>query len=191
MDFRFSQTVSADATLSQKNGNIGGKFSINNNGKSTNEIPLIALRKTTKKDIGVISERLLEMSGLWIDGVKSVQHRTRNSNTLPLAGAGPQVVQPAGRSDQPGPSFPEPSLWSSHFHLSSVSHSASSPGSSHHHPSAVSHSVHTSGSSHHHPSAVSHSTPSPGSSRQPPAASHSAPTPGSSHQPPAVSQSAP
>ena len=155
MDFRFSPTVSANATQSQKNGYIGGKFSMNNNGKSANQIPLNALRKTssTKKNIGVISERLLEMSGLWIDGVKTVQHRTRNSNTLPLAGAGSQVVQPADRSDQPGPSHSDPSLWSSHFHLSSVSHSASSPGSSHHHPSVVSHSAPTSGTSHHPPAA--------------------------------------
>ena len=144
---------------------------MNNNGKSTNQIPLIALRKTTKKDIGVISERLLEMSGLWIDGVKTVKHRLRNSNALPLAGAGPQVVQPAGRSDQSGHSFSEPSLWSSHFHLSSVSHSASSPGSSHHHPSAVSHSTPTSGTSHYHPPAASHSTPSQCPSPHPSAAS--------------------
>ena len=131
MDFRFSQTVSADATHSQKKGYIGGKFSMNNNGKSANQIPLSSIRKTSsmKKDIGVISERLLEMSGLWIDGVKNVQHRTRNSSTLPLDGAGPRVVQPAGRSDRPAPSHSAPSPGPSHT-PPAASHSTTSPGSS-------------------------------------------------------------
>ena len=112
---------------------------MNNNSKSANQIPLSSIRKTSsmKKDIGVISERLLEMSGLWIDGVKTVQHRTRNSRTLPLAGAGPRVVQPAGRSDRPAPSHSAPSP-GSYPPPPAASHSAPSPCSSHYPPASSS-----------------------------------------------------
>ena len=169
MDFRFSQTVSADATHSQKKGYIGGKFSMNNNSKSANQIPLSAVRKTSsmKKDIGVISERLLEMSGLWIDGVKTVQHRARNSSTLPLAGAGPRVVQPAGRSDRPAPSHSVPSPRPSPP-PPAASHSAPLPGPSLP-PPAASQSATLPSFAHHPPasSPVRHAGPPPTSDLRP------------------------